>query len=43
MKQRILSSLFLLLLPPTLAVAQKPGEPPAAHDAQILWEFDTGG
>jgi hypothetical protein len=43
MKQRILSSLFLLLLPPAFAVAQKPGELPTAHDAQILWEFDTGG
>jgi len=43
MKQRILISAFFLLLTSGLAVAQKPNEPPATKDAQILWEFDTGG
>jgi hypothetical protein len=43
MKLRIPTSMFLLLLLPAFALAQKPAEPATAHDAQILWEFDTGG
>lgn len=42
MKLSALSYLFLLLAP-ALALAQNPPESTNTHDAQILWEFDTGG
>jgi len=41
MKIQIFGRMLLVLS--TLAMAQQPSAPPAAHAQQVLWEFDTGG
>lgn len=35
--------LIILSLFPQLIAAQKPGTSATPHEAQILWEFNTGG
>jgi hypothetical protein len=42
MKARIFNSLFLMLLPALVAAQNTPPFSQSA-DAQVLWEFDTGG